>query len=82
MELYIRDNKELFEELFTERDEIERQLPFSLDWQRLDNRKASRIITKIEDLDFDNQSNYYELMDEVISRVIAMRKVFKEYLVI
>lgn len=59
---------------------IEGQLPFSLDWQRLDNRKASRIITKIEDLDFDNQANYYELMDEVISRVIAMRKVFKDYI--
>lgn len=82
VELYIRDNKELFDELFTQRDEIERQLPFSLDWQRLDNRKASRIITKIDGLDFDNQGNYHELMDKVISRVIAMRKVFKKYLVI
>lgn len=82
VELYIGDNKELFDELYTERDDIERQLPFSLEWQKLDNRKASRIITKIEGLDFDNQANYYELMDEVISRVIAMRKVFKEYLVI
>lgn len=80
VELYIRDNKELFDELYTERDEIEGQLPFSLDWQRLDNRKASRIITKIDGLNFDSQSNYFELMNEVISRVIAMRKVFKEYL--
>ena len=80
VEIYIRDNKELFDELFTERDEIERQLPFPLDWQRLDNRKASRIITKIDGLDFDNQASYHELMDEVISRVIAMRSIFKKYL--
>lgn len=68
--------------MYIQKDEIASQLPFSLDWQRLDNIKASRIITKIEGLDFDNQSNYLELMDEVVSRVIAMRKVFKEYLVI
>ncbi|WP_459770522.1 DUF4268 domain-containing protein [Alkalibacterium sp. s-m-28] len=80
VELYIRDNKELFDELYNEKEEIERQLPFSLDWQRLNNRKASRIITKIDGLNFDSQSNYFELMNEVISRVIAMRKVFKEYL--
>lgn len=80
VELYIRDNKELFDELYTERDEIEGQLPFSLDWQRLDNRKASRIIAKIEGLNFDSQSNYLELIAEVLSRVIAMRSIFKKYL--
>lgn len=79
VELHISDNKSLYDELYNEKDEIERQLPFSLDWQRLDNRKSSRITTKIDGLNFDNQSNYVELMDEVISRVIAMRKVFKEY---
>ncbi|PRY80133.1 DUF4268 domain-containing protein [Alkalibacterium olivapovliticus] len=80
VELYIRDNKEMYDELYLEKDNIESLLSFPLEWQRLNNRKASRIITKIEDLDFDNHSNYYELMDDVISKVIAMRKVFKEYL--
>jgi len=82
VELYINDNKKIYDELYIEREAIEKQLPFSLDWQRLDDRKASRIITKIDDLNFDNQSNYFELMDEVISRVIAMRSIFKKYLAI
>ena len=82
VELYIRDNKEMFDELYIEKDNIESLLSFPLEWHRLNNRKASRIITKIEDLDFDNHSNYYELMDDVISKVISMRKVFKEQLLI
>ena len=82
VELYIRDNKEMFDELYIEKDNIESLLSFPLEWHRLNNRKASRIITKIEDLDFDNHSNYYELMDDVILKVISMRKVFKEHLLI
>src|SRR5699024_932702 len=80
VELYIRDNKEMFDELYLEKDNIESLLPFPLEWHRLNNRKASRIITKIDGLDFDNQSNYNELMEEIISKVIAMRKVFKNYI--
>lgn len=82
VELYINDNKKTYDELYIEREAIVKQLPFSLDWQRLDSRKASRIITKIDGLNFDSQANYPELIDEVISRVILMRKVFKEYLII
>jgi len=80
VELYIRDNKEMLDELYLEKDNIESLLPFPLEWHRLNNRKASRIITKIDGLDFDNQSNYNELMEEIISKVIAMRKVFKNYI--
>lgn len=83
VELYVngeRGEKILFGFLYSHKEEIEKELPFSLDWQRLDNKKASRILTKIEGLNFDDHSNYSVIIDGIIDKVIAMRTTFKKYL--
>lgn len=80
VELYIADNKALFDKLYEERDTIQEELRFELDWQRLDNSKASRILHKIKGLNFDDHSNYDKLIEEAIDKVIAMREVFKKRL--
>jgi len=51
-----------------------------MDWQRFDNKKASRIIYYIEGLDFDNHDNYNELINETIDKVIRVKDTFKKYL--
>ena len=79
VELYISDNKELFDKLFDNRELIENDLGFKLDWQRLDNRSASRIKQYIKGLNFDDHSNYNELMDKTIDTAVKMRNVFKKY---
>ena len=79
-ELYITDEtKELFDDLYDHKDEIERELELKLIWDRLDNKKASRIKYHIEGLDFDNHENYDYLINTAIDTIIKMRKVFKEY---
>lgn len=80
VELYISDDKELFDKLESLKAEIENKLGFNMDWQRLENAKASRMIYKISGLNFDDHSNYDKLIDEAINKVIAMKKVFKDYL--
>lgn len=80
VELYITDNKDLFDQLLIRKDEIEEKLGFSLSWQRLDNRKASRILYKIPGLNFDDHSNYDLLMNEMINIAIKFSKVFKKYI--
>ena len=80
VELYITDNKELFDKLFEKKDIIEKDLGFKLDWRRLDNSKASRIFYSIKGLNFDDHSNYNELMNKTIDLVILMRNVFKKYI--
>ena len=78
VELYINSNKELFDRLFDARDRIEEQLGFKMDWQRLDNAKASRIIYRIYGLNFDDHSNYDSLIEEAIDKIIKMKVVFKD----
>lgn len=80
VELYIRDNKDLFDHLFEHKDEIESKLGFSMHWERLDDKKASRIKSYIPGLNFNKQGNYPELMNQIIERVVKIRDVFKGYL--
>ena len=80
IELYIPDNKELYDSLYACKDEIENELTFALDWRRLDDKKASRIIHFINGLNFDDHSNYNELMLDIIEKVKIMKKVFTKYI--
>lgn len=49
-------------------------------WDRLDNGKASRIKYNIKGLNFNDHSNYKELMEEIIDDATKMRDVFKKYI--
>lgn len=80
VELYITNNKELFDKLYERKDDIEKDLGFKLDWRRLDNSKASRILYHIKGLNFDDHSNYNELMNKTIDVAVLMRDTFKKYI--
>lgn len=81
IEVYISDDKELYDYLFDNKEEIEESLGFKMDdWMRLDNKKASRIICYIDGLNFDDHSNYDELINQTIDTVIKIRSVFKKYI--
>lgn len=80
IEIYINDNKELFDRLYSISEQIQSELGFNMDWQRLDNKKASRIIYYIEGLNFDNHKNYKELINEVIDEVVKIKEVFRQYI--
>ena len=75
--IYISDNKELYDSLYAQKDEIEEEMGCSLIWDRLDNKKASRIKYSIPGLNFDDHSNYSELINVAIDIAIKMRDAFK-----
>ena len=80
VEVYINDSKELFDKLYENREDIEADTKMNFEWERLDTKKASRIKHRIKGLDFDDHSNYYMLMEEIINKVLVMREIFKEYI--
>ena len=80
IDLYINDNKELFDSLYSKKDVIENDLGFKLIWDRLDNGKASRIKYNIRGLNYDNHSNYDELMNKIIDTAVKMRDTFRKYI--
>ena len=78
--VWIHDNKELFDKFYDNKELIEAACGFELDWERLDDKKAAIICTYVPGLDFDNQSNYPELINKVIDLVLTFRKVFVPYI--
>ena len=78
--LWINDNKDIFDALFQRKDEIETALGFGLEWNRLDNKKASYICTYIKGLDFKKQDNYPMLMEQIVDLVLKMRNVFPRFM--
>lgn len=80
VELYIMNNKAMFDKLFEQKEKIEKDLGLTLEWRRLNESKASRIMYKIKGLNFDDHSNYNELMNKTIDLAVLMRDTFKKYI--
>lgn len=77
--LWIADSKDLFDRLYAHKQEIEINLGMHLNWDRLDNKKASVICTYISGLDFNDQSNYHILMNQTIDTVLKLRQAFANF---
>lgn len=80
LDIQVNGDKALFDKLFLKKDIIENEIGLNFDWQRLDNKKASRIIYKINSLNFDDKSNYNDLINTVIDRVLQIKPIFSKYL--
>lgn len=78
--LWIYDNKDMFDYLYEHKTEIESAVGTSLYWDKLENKKASTICTYIPKLNFNDQSNYSDLMNKTIDLVIAIREAITPFL--
>ncbi len=77
--IWIRDEKELFNFLFKEKNRIEKELGEKLDWAELPGKKASRIKISCEaDIDKpENWDKYFNWMKNVGEK---FQKVFSKYI--
>ena len=78
--LWIYDSKDMFDYLYEHKTEIESAVGTSLYWDKLENKKASTICTYIPKLNFNDQSNYSDLMNKTIDLVIAIREAITPFL--
>ena len=78
--LWVTDNKEMYDMFYSHREEIEAAFGETLDWDRLDNKKASIFSTSIPGLNFNKQDNYPELIDLAIEKTVKLREAVKPFL--
>lgn len=86
-ELYIdrgkgcdEDNKKIYDKLFSHKDEIEKDFGGKLRWERLDDRRASRISTRIDIAGLGDQEKWSELQDEMINAMGRLEKAIKKHI--
>lgn len=73
-ELYIDNNKPLFEYLKTKASQLEEQLNGKLEW--IEAKKACRIVLRKENVDLDDEKNINNLFDWMIEKATVFHKVF------
>lgn len=78
IELYIRDDKKLFDECYSHKDDIEKIIGCALSWQRLDTKKASRVIL-LQKFDFSDASLIDEEIDWIKEYSLKFKKAFMKY---
>jgi len=78
--MYMSNDHDTFDKLFAKRDIIESEIGVKLEWVRECNGSASRIKYNLNGLNFDDHSNYDELMQNIIIIVSKMQKVFRKHI--
>jgi hypothetical protein len=79
VEIYIYENTDLFWNLYANKEAIESDLGFTLDWRELPERKASRIIVA-KNVELFDKNKWNEQFDWIMATCLKMKKVFRKYL--
>jgi hypothetical protein len=82
VELYIDTaeadvNKSIFDQLHADRDRIEETFGTALEWQRLDDRRASRICYLVGVGGLKNQDRWPEIHEAMIDAMVRLEKALK-----
>lgn len=86
-ELYIdrgkdgeQENKAIFDSLFSKKAEIEKAFGEALEWQRLDNKRASRIKKEISVGGLSDESKWPEVNRATVDAMIRLEKALKPHM--
>ncbi len=78
--LWISEGKDTFDKLYANKDAIEATYGNKLEWDRKDLQKASWVADYISGFSYDDQSNWRELQEKVIAKILEFQKALKPYL--
>lgn len=78
VEIYISNDKELFDKLYSHKDAIEQIVGCELDWRKLPEKKASRIILK-RHFDLSDDTLLNDEIDWIKEYSLKLKKAFIKY---
>ncbi|MBN2226826.1 MAG: DUF4268 domain-containing protein [candidate division Zixibacteria bacterium] len=74
-------NKEIFEKLIANKDRIEAAYGESLEWERLESKRACRIVRRFPNAGYRNPDEQWpQIHDEIINAMIRFEKALSPYL--
>lgn len=74
------ENEKIFDNFFTHKDKIEEIFEGKLTWQRLDDRRLSRICKIYNYAGLNDKEKWDKLQNEMIDDMIKIEKAFKKYI--
>lgn len=70
------ENKYLFDELYKRKETIENNFGKSLEWERLDDKKMSRVKYEKKDVNFYNKDDWPAMIDFLVEYMLKMENAF------
>jgi hypothetical protein len=80
LELHIPNNKRIYDYFFKHKEEIEKVFGEDLIWDRLENKKASRIETYIKGFNLSDSNTHHQYATKSIQIIEKMREAFAPYI--
>lgn len=84
VELYIdtgnrEENKKIFDKLYSQKEEIEKEFGGELDWQRLNDKRACRIAAQVsKHIGLKDEDKWDRIQDDMIDTMIRFEKAFRK----
>lgn len=75
------ENKKLFDELLSQRSEIENKFGQPLNWERLDDNISSRISFNLDGVNVFNNEDWDKMFDFLTTNIIKLEAVFRQPLI-
>ena len=73
-------NKERFDQLYKHKSQVEKIFGESLEWERLDKKRASRIIYRIQGVGLKDRERWTELEDKMIDAMVRLEAATKSFI--
>lgn len=75
------ENKKLFDELLSQKSEIENKFGQPLNWERLDDNISSRISFNLDGVNVFNNEDWDKMFDFLTTNIIKLEAVFRQPLI-
>lgn len=73
-------NKIRFDQLYRDKDEIEKEFGARLNWDRLDNRRACRISIKFKGIGLKDKDKWDDLQNKMVDAMVRLEKAFRKHI--
>jgi len=73
-------NKIRFDKLYKHKSKIEKKFGGKLNWERLDNARASRISVRFSGAGLSDKENWEKLQDKMIDTMVRLEGAFKDFI--
>lgn len=77
---FSEENKRIFDALHRRRKQIENEFGGFLNWERLDDKRASRISIAFPEAGLNNEDKWDELQDKMIDAMIRFEKALRKHI--
>lgn len=74
------ENKKAFEYFYRNKDEIEKAFGKELEWERLDDRRMSRITARLYGVSIFNRDDWNKMMEFLTENMILLENSLRKYI--